>query len=594
MPGDVVFVDSSNQSDALEVGCRLKRNLNARNLFEDDPDLFASIAPGLKVPKAKRKEDIDQRHLTSRYITLKHRPGYFLRLNNMLAQVLKEQSALAYSLESKIIDDDFLEIKKLFGGKYAGLALLQCLIPKLNISGFEYQILPYFGVMPDLYNKMESNFLELGLVNGTSRYISQLCEFSEEYTQAFGKMVGDLSVHFSDVVKQPYDINVRTSCNFEYGGIPGILDSIVSLGAENHSKLEKAIMLLNFYLQSYTYKFYEKIIPDGVTFSPLIQQAIFPEKSAFVFSSLPGFSSSGTVVESVLGHASRIANGGDSVYVRIKNGIVQEVVNSFKELPFQFTVNGKEFPDYPTALAFVDAQKGKDWYEEREKYNEGRREVWNSATHEINGNRSPLSIEELSLLETLAKKAEDTLGYPVKIEISKIGNTWYPLQIDPLTIKTDSSIDVTVPEGSISVMQTPFVNMPFKVEGKLVYGPSSEIGSIDEDFIYFGRYDLNGNIIRVNIDEIIHYSPNVKAIYSPETGSKTCHTAGGIFELLGFMGSSKGLGKLRGTLQEKGNLRMTPYNIVLASNGEKGVVYIPKEQVSTYEASRAKPESHDS
>ena len=339
-------------------------------------------------------------------------------------------------------------------------------------------------------------------------------------------------------------------------------------------------LIYNFLLDFFNHKVYEGIIPEGVSFSPLVQRAAFPDQSAFIFSSLPNASGEGVIIESVLGHAEGIAKGGHSVYTRVNNGKVEEIVNSFSRLPFLFRVDGEDNMEFHISNALAAIHQKKDYQKEWKKHHRKRMKAWKSATYRIGGGNSPMSKEDLGFLEGLGRGLEEMLGYPVKIEISKVGDTFYPLQLDPLSVKVDKSYDLTIPKGAVQFVDTPFVNKPFRAEGRMAYGPYDSIGELGEEMIYLARWEDGEGVLRMDSDLLVHHCDNVEGVLSARTGAKTCHSAGGLYDFKGFMGSNAGYGPLGYLFQRDKESRIvsTPFKVVLVSDGERGVGYVPPSE----------------
>ena len=184
------------------------------------------------------------------------------------------------------------------------------------------------------------------------------------------------------------------------------------------------------------------------------------------------------------------------------------------------------------------------------------------------------------------------LGYAVKVEISKKGNTFYPLQLDPLSVSVNHSYDVSIPEGAIVFADTPFVNKPFRAEGRLAFGPYDAIGKLDEEMIFNARWEDGEGFLRMDPDLLVHYCDNINGVLSAKTGARTCHSAGGLHDFKGFMGSNAGYGPLAYMFDTDKETRITstPFKVVLVSDGERGVGYIPKSEMKTYQAEVKKVE----
>ncbi|GBE19860.1 MAG TPA: hypothetical protein ENG87_05325 [Candidatus Pacearchaeota archaeon] len=550
---------------------------------------MASLADGLRAPnrgekfrkiKIRTKKSVDNYIQDSVFVSSPERKTYLKLLKRMVEDHMQVHNQRTFDIESELIGEDFQEVVNQYGGKYAGLKLLQASMKKLKLSGEDIAWLPTVPVNRRVYDKVEEMAQRLGLVSARKNYLEILAEHKEKFAKGLSNMERFVAKELEDVLKLPFKFNIRTSSTFEYGGPPGFLDSTMAQERRNKTKQEKTRLILNSLLSFYNHKLYERIIPEGVGFSPLIQRALFPDKSAFIFSSLPNADGKGVIIESVLGHAKGIAKGGHSVYTRVHNGSVKEIVDSFSKLQFIFRVDGKDHIEYTIYNALPDMLSGKNYQKEWEEHHQKRLKIWKSVTHKIAGGNSPLSKKDLQFLERMGKSLEDKLGYAVKIEISKVGGIFYPLQLDPVSLSVDKSVDISVPEGAIQFADTPFVNKPFRAEGRLAYGCYDKVGKLGEEIVYNAIWEDGEGVLRMDPDLLVHYCPNVKGVFSASTGAKTCHSAGGLYDFKGFMGSNRGYGPLSYMFQRDKETRIvsTPFKIVLASDGERGVGYIPPSE----------------
>ena len=226
----------------------------------------------------------------------------------------------------------------------------------------------------------------------------------------------------------------------------------------------------------------------------------------------------------------------------------------------------------------------------------------------INEKHCALPKSQLKYLRQFSKFCEKKLGFSVDIESIIINDSYYsnqfqvyPVQIRPILIEIKKQ-NIDIPDDAIVLRKTPYVSGIFEHHRKLLdrrgYFPIEGINN-QNYFIPYSQRSKYSSLVKITLDASTALSHDMEFLPSAFRTWSSVHDV--IYEpsrknycQIGFIGGDKELYKfINQNMYSKNKLHieysLSPMNLSVKSDGRWGVIYITKQQQELFEKTPRRP-----